>query len=664
MKFSIIRAFAVLSLFAVCLSPFSAALGQENPDLAKIKQALKISPKQRGVDVDVPDEADLNSCRIERAVDTYKVPGWLVYDNTGRLIRAFLDKNKDGDLDQWSYYKNGIEVYRDLDTDFNKRQDQYRWMGSAGIRWGIDENQDRTIDSWKMISAAEVSEEVFYAFQTNDAKRFERLLITRSEIAELRLGEKMSSVVTRSVSEARASFSKIAGSQRALTKASKFVDFGGARPALVPAGREGIETDIIVYDNAQTLFETGSKYGQVSLGTIVRVGEKWRVLQAPEFMSRTTPVTNGGLFFPIQAVSPLVRNPGDDRNPVSEKLGKMFEQYESLEEKLKTAKAGSVTSKLQQQRADLFVNMIAEQTTDEDRRNWLRQMSDTVSSAYQRGLYPQGLEFLETYLKTQKRKSGAIGLDYVEYRVIQARSHKGMQGNSRDRAEANDRYMENLEDYVSSHPRGEFTSEALMQLALFAEVSDERDGVERANGWYQRVVKGFADTPEAAKAVGAIKRLNAIGKQIEFRTSVLNSDNTFDVRAYAGKKMVVIHYWATWCEACVEDFDELKRLKAKYKGELSIIGANVDGDSEEVVAFLRGKGVTWPQLWAEGGLDASPVATQLGVTTLPLTILIDKDGKVLENEATVNDLDRDIQRAIRNQTKSAANRGRDATRRN
>ena len=96
MKFSIIRAFAVLSLFAVCLSPFSAALGQENPDLAKIKQALKISPKQRGVDVDVPDEADLNSCRIERAVDTYKVPGWLVYDNTCLLYTSPSPRDQRG----------------------------------------------------------------------------------------------------------------------------------------------------------------------------------------------------------------------------------------------------------------------------------------------------------------------------------------------------------------------------------------------------------------------------------------------------------------------------------------------------------------------------------------------------------------------------------------
>ena len=661
MKFSTIKALAVLSLFAVCLSPVSAR-AQENPDLAKIKQALKLSPRQKGIDFDSPDANQVNDCQIARAKETYGVPGWLVYDNTNRLIRVFLDKNEDGDLDQWSYYKNGIEVYRDLDSNFDKKKDQYRWMGSAGIRWGIDSNQDGSIDAWKAISAEEVSEEVFFAFQTNDVKRFERLLITSSELKEMQLGKRMYDIVSKSVANARTSFPKIASAQRSLTKASEFVDFGGARPALVPAGRENIEQDVIVYDNAQTLFETGSKYGQISLGTVVQVGNNWRVLEAPEFMNRAKPVTNGSLFFPMQTISPLVVD-GDDRTTVSDKLGKMFEQYEMLEKKLSGAKAGAATSKLQKQRAQLFVAMITEQTGEEDRKNWLRQMSDTVSSAYQQGLFPQGLEFLEAYLKTEKSKRSLVGMDYVEYRVIQSRSHKGLQGNSRDRAEANDRYMENLEDYVVDYPRGEFTADAFMQLALFAEVSDDRDSVEQATGWYQKVVKGFPESNEALKASGAIKRLNSIGKVVEFRTPVLNSNSTFDLRAYAGKKMVVIHYWATWCDACVEDFDELKRLKAKFKDELSVIGANVDEDSSKVVEFLRGKGVTWPQLWGEGGLDGSEVATQLGVTTLPLTILIDKDGKVLENEATVNDLDRDITRAIRNQSKSAAN-NRGGTRRN
>ena len=48
--------------------------------------------------------------------------------------------------------QNGIEVYRDVDANFNEKADQYRWLATAGTRWGLDPNEDGVIDSWKMIS--------------------------------------------------------------------------------------------------------------------------------------------------------------------------------------------------------------------------------------------------------------------------------------------------------------------------------------------------------------------------------------------------------------------------------------------------------------------------------------------------------------------------------
>ena len=49
---------------------------------------------------------------------------------------------------------DGIEVYRDVDSNFNGKADEYRWLGTAGSRWGIDDNEDGRIDSWKTISPA------------------------------------------------------------------------------------------------------------------------------------------------------------------------------------------------------------------------------------------------------------------------------------------------------------------------------------------------------------------------------------------------------------------------------------------------------------------------------------------------------------------------------
>ena len=655
----------VLPIF-VAMTFASNLQGQENPNLDKIKAAFKLQPKQEGIDYDTPEVADMAKCRIARSIETFGVPGWILYDNTGRLVRILLDRDKNGDLDQWTYYKNGIEVYRDIDSDFDGKTDQYRWMGTSGRRWGLDKNQDGEVDSWQAISAEEVSEEVFLAFKTRDRKRFLRLLLKGDELKQLGLGERMSAVVTESVNEAGSQFDKIVAAQKLIGRDSKFVDFGGSRPSLVPEGREGITQDLVVYDHAQSLFSSGNnQYGQISIGTIVEVDDVWRILEVPEMMSRSKPITNGGLFFPMPTMGALVGGGDNTGSPVNAKLGKMFDEYEELEKQLRSAKASAATTKLQVQRAELLSKMIEEQKRDEDKKNWIRQMADTVSSAYQRDLYPDGLEFLEDYLKTRKAAKDNFGLDYVEYRTIQARSHAGMQGSSRDRADANQVYMEDLEDYVGLYAEGEFAADALMQLALFNEVSDARDAEEQASRWYSQVVENFPESPHSGKAAGAVARLGSIGNTITFRAPTLSGKQTFDLRAYRGKRIVVIHYWATWCDACVEDFEELKRLKAKYKDEVSIIGCNVDDDADEVKSFLAGKGVTWPQLWDEGGLESSVLAEQLGVTALPLTLLVDKNGEVAENQISVNDLDRDIQRAIRRAKNEAdASSGAGNTQRN
>ena len=75
----------------------------------------------------------------------------------GVILRKFVDTNDDNIVDQWSYYKDGLEVYRDIDSNFNGKADQYRWFHTGGSRWGIDTKEDGTIDYWKSISAEEVT---------------------------------------------------------------------------------------------------------------------------------------------------------------------------------------------------------------------------------------------------------------------------------------------------------------------------------------------------------------------------------------------------------------------------------------------------------------------------------------------------------------------------
>ena len=63
---------------------------------------------------------------------------------TATCCAATSTPTRDKKVDQWCYFKNGIEVYRDIDSNHNRKADQYRWLGTAGIRWAIDTERGRS----------------------------------------------------------------------------------------------------------------------------------------------------------------------------------------------------------------------------------------------------------------------------------------------------------------------------------------------------------------------------------------------------------------------------------------------------------------------------------------------------------------------------------------
>ena len=150
-----------------------------------MEQALQLRPVQSDVDMDRPGSSQADKCRLE-AAERHQGLGTAGRSGSGGL-RRFLDTDGDNKLDQWCYYKDGIEIYRDIDSDKNGRADQYRWLGTAGTRWGIDRDEDGKIDSWKQISAEEVSAEAVNALKKQDVKRLKALLRFRGRIEVSRI---------------------------------------------------------------------------------------------------------------------------------------------------------------------------------------------------------------------------------------------------------------------------------------------------------------------------------------------------------------------------------------------------------------------------------------------------------------------------------------------
>ena len=73
----------------------------------------------------------------------------------GRLLRRFVIAHGSRRLDQWSYYQDGFEVYREEDLDGDRSLDECRWLNAGGTR--IARVEKGKIKGWKQISAEEAS---------------------------------------------------------------------------------------------------------------------------------------------------------------------------------------------------------------------------------------------------------------------------------------------------------------------------------------------------------------------------------------------------------------------------------------------------------------------------------------------------------------------------
>lgn len=595
----------------------------------KAADALKLRPVQSDVPYQAVPESERDQCRVESLSES-GWSGWVVTTADGTRLRRFADTNGDKKIDLWCYYDEGIEVYRDIDSDFNGKADQYRWLGTAGTRWGIDKDENGKIDYWKQISAEEATAELVAALAERDAARFARLLASESEIKSLGLGSSMAEKLTSKVEQASDGFAALAKGAGQLDESARWVQFASPPPGIVPSGTDGSTGDVRVYENAVAMYEAGQQSGQVLVGTLVQIGDAWRLVDLPQVVRDDQPLAqSSGIFF---TPGGSLVSTAASRLPVGEETQALVSRLERIDGQLATADPDE-QGELNKQRVDVVEQLIAASSDRSERETWMRQLVDTVSVAVQSGSYPGGLQRLRRFADELPQSDKEMQA-YVRLQVINA-EYMQKQTPDADFAKVQDWYLGELTEFVDSYPQTSEAGQALLQLALSKEF-EEQD--EEALEHYQRIVKSFSGTAMAERAAGAIRRLQSIGKSLPLRGRTLQGE-AFDLAKLQGKP-VVIHYWATWCEACKQDMKLLRQLQAKYSSSgLQVVGINVDSTPDQALGYLKQNAAPWVHLYDEGGLESSQLATQLGVQTLPMMLLIDASGRVVSNNIHAGSLD-------------------------
>lgn len=92
-------------------------------------------------------------------------------------------------------------------------------------------------------------------------------------------------------------------------------------------------------------------------------------------------------------------------------------------------------------------------------------------------------------------------------------------------------------------------------------------------------------------------------------------------------KPLIINVWASWCGPCRAEMGSLNRLARRYGGkQFNVIGISTDDDGDAAAKFIKRSKVSF-----ENFLDSRLLLeNMLGADAIPLTVLVDAHGRVLE----------------------------------
>jgi len=92
-------------------------------------------------------------------------------------------------------------------------------------------------------------------------------------------------------------------------------------------------------------------------------------------------------------------------------------------------------------------------------------------------------------------------------------------------------------------------------------------------------------------------------------------------------KPLVINVWASWCEPCRQEMASLERLAWRDGGRhFTVIGISTDDYEDRAAAWLNRSNATINH-YIDGQLQ---LETMLGAKRLPLTVLVDAGGRVVD----------------------------------
>lgn len=173
--------------------------------------------------------------------------------------------------------------------------------------------------------------------------------------------------------------------------------------------------------------------------------------------------------------------------------------------------------------------------------------------------------------------------------------------------------------------------------------------LERALEHFKTVVEKYPTWANVDSARAYIREIETLGPG--------NPAPDFEAQSIDGKqvslsslkgRIVLVDFWATWCQPCMIELPNLQRAYERYRQRgFTIVGVSADTDKTALNRFVTKQRMGWPVIAAGAGGQgpADPIFRAYAVQAMPMSYLIDRGGKIrgralfgAEVERTVGEL--------------------------
>lgn len=127
---------------------------------------------------------------------------------------------------------------------------------------------------------------------------------------------------------------------------------------------------------------------------------------------------------------------------------------------------------------------------------------------------------------------------------------------------------------------------------------------------------------------------------------IILTDNAGSTQKLSSLKgdIVLVDFWASWCRPCRMEIPNLKKIYEAYNNQgFSIYSVSVDNDVAAWYKALNQENMPWINVRD----DNNVYSTMFNVSSIPFTILLDREGKIIAKGLRGADLEERVQNLVK-----------------